>query len=62
MVACSLRTAFDTADGEHIDVARRDLKNVSAVIEKFRSTAIERDLASRVTVARLAMRRRDFLE
>jgi hypothetical protein len=45
MVPGALRTAFDNSDSEDIDMPCLDLKGVPAVVEKFRVTAIEYDVA-----------------
>jgi hypothetical protein len=62
MLARALGAAFDAADGEHVDMARGDLKHVPAVIEKLWVTAIEYDSTNGVNVARSIGRRLDQLE
>ena len=34
-------------DGKNIDMPRRDLERMPAMVEKFRMTAVERDVARR---------------
>jgi hypothetical protein len=47
MVPGAGRIAFRNADGEDVDMPRRDLKRVSAMIEQPWVTAVERDVARR---------------
>ena len=51
MVPGAGHTAFHETDGEDIDMPRRDLERMPTMVEKFRVTAIERDMARRPTGA-----------
>jgi hypothetical protein len=47
MMPCAGHIAFHKSDGEDIDMSRRDLQRVSAVVEQLWMTAIEGDMARR---------------
>jgi hypothetical protein len=46
--------AFHDTDGKDIDMPRRDLERIPAMVEKFRVTAIEGDMARRSSVSVLS--------
>ena len=62
MLPCARGIAVHKSDGEDIDMPRRDLERVAAVIEQFWVTAIERDMARRTGVRFLIGRRLGLLE
>jgi hypothetical protein len=62
MAPGTLGAAFDKPDGEDVDMSRRDLKRVAAVVEQLRMAAIEYDVARRTDVRCLIGRRLGLLE